>query len=147
MVEPDLVDEHPLRLDAEPARDPALERDRDVAEADGALAVVEERPRHDPDRVREVDDPGFSSRPLANPLRDLEHHRDGPHRLREAARARGLLADAAAAERHGLVPEARLLPADADLDQDEVGALDGRVEIAAERELAGVPLAVEHPSG
>ena len=58
VVQPDLVDEHALRLDAEQARDRALEPDRDVAEADGAVTRIEQRPRDDPDRVREVDDPG-----------------------------------------------------------------------------------------
>ena len=39
----------------------------------------------------------------------------------------------------------RRLPADADLDQHEVGALDGGVEIAGERDVAGEARAVEDP--
>ena len=43
VVEPDLVDLHAFRLDAEHAREAALEADRDVAEPEGAVAVVEQR--------------------------------------------------------------------------------------------------------
>jgi len=57
VVEADLVDEHALGLHPEQAREAALERDRDVAQPDRAMARVEERPRDDPDRVREVHDP------------------------------------------------------------------------------------------
>ena len=42
VVEPDLVDDDAARLDPEPAREAALEADRDVAEADGAVAAVEQ---------------------------------------------------------------------------------------------------------
>ena len=58
-----------------------------------------------------------------------------------------LLADAAARERSGLVAEPGRLAADTDLDEDEVGVLDGPLEVAAERQLAGEALALEHPPG
>ncbi len=128
----------------EPLRDPALEPDRDVAEAARPVAVVEQRARDDADRVREVDDPRAGLRALAHAVRDLEHHRHGAHRLREAAGARRLLADAAARERHRLVPVPRRLAADPDLDEHEVGAVDGRVEIAGDVEDARVAGVVEH---
>ena len=57
MVEAHLVDDDALRRDAEQRRETALEPDRDVAEADGAMPCVEQRARDDADRVREVDDP------------------------------------------------------------------------------------------
>ena len=66
---------------------------------------------------------------LAHALGDLEHDRHGAHRLREAAGAGRLLADAAARERHGLVVQPRRLPADADLDEHEVGAVERAVEV------------------
>ena len=67
--------------------------------------------------------------------------------LREAAGARRLLADAAAGERDRLVGEPRRLAADADLDEHEVGAVEGAVEIAGDDELAVEALSVEHPRG
>ncbi len=78
-------------------------------------------------------------------LGDLEHDRDGAQRLRQAAGAGRLLADAAAGERHGLVREPRLLAADADLDEDEVGAFDSAVEVVRDDELPLEALPLEHP--
>ena len=60
---------------------------------------------------------------------DVEDDRNGPQRLRQTARTGGLLADAAALERPGLVLAARGLPTDAQLEQDRVRALDARVEV------------------
>ena len=81
----------------------------------------------------------------AHALGDLEHDRDRAHRLGEASRAGRLLPDAAARERRGLVAQPRLLAADPDLDQDVVGALDRRVEIAGHLEPAREALPREHP--
>ena len=94
------------------------------------MAGVEQRARDDADRVREVDDPGASAPELANAVGDLEHDRHRAQRLGEPAGARRLLADAAAGERHRLVGEPRLLAADADLDEHEVGAVERAVEVA-----------------
>ena len=58
VIEPDLVDEDPLGVDLEQTPDKPLERDRDIAETDGAVAGVEESAGDDADRIREVDDPG-----------------------------------------------------------------------------------------
>ena len=111
------------------------------------MPCVEQRAGDDPDRVREVDDPRIGPGELADAVGDLEHDRDGAHRLRESARAGRLLADAAAGKRRGLVVQAGSLAADADLHEDEVGALDGGVELAAQREFAAKADAVEHPLG
>ena len=146
MVEPDLVDDDAVRLDAELTRPTALEADRDVAEPDRLVVVVEQRARDDADGVREVDDPGVV-RELTNALRDLEDDGDGPERLREAAGACRLLADTAAGERRRLVAEARGLAADTDLDQHEVGAVDGALELIRHVEGACVALTREHPRG
>ena len=134
-----------LRLEPEVLRERALEADRDVAEADGAVAGVEQRARDDPDRVREVDDPRVRGGELPHALGDLEHDRHGAQRLREAAGAGRLLADAAAGERHGLVREPRGLAADPDLEEDEVGAVEGAVELAGDVERAFEALPLEHP--
>jgi hypothetical protein len=147
VVEADLVDHDAAGLDAEQRREPALERDRDVAEPDRAVARVEQRPGDDPDRVGEVDDPHVGARQLADSVGDLEHDRDRPHGLREAAGPRRLLADAAAGKRCRLVAQSRGLAADPDLDEHEARAFDGRFELAAERELAPEPRTVEHPAG
>ena len=104
------------------------------------MTGVEQRPRDDPDRVREVDDPCVGRGALADALRDLEHDRDRAQRLGEAPGAGRLLADAAAGERHGLVGEARRLAADANLDEHEIGAVDRAVELAGDDELAAEPL-------
>ena len=144
VVEADLVDEDPLRLDAEHPGDRALEADGDVAEADRAVAGVEQRARDDADRVREVDDPRARRGTLRGALGDLEHDRHRAHRLREAAGPGRLLADAAAAQRHRLVVQPRLLPADADLEQDERRSVERAVEVLGEHEPALVVLAREH---
>src|ERR1700750_2412408 len=128
-------------------RDLPLEVDRDVAQPDGAVAGVEQRPRHDPHRVGEVDDPRVLGGELACPLGDLEHHRYRPHRLPEATGPGRLLADAAARGRDRLVPEARRLTADPDLDQDDLGTVERAVEVTGDRELAGEPLTLEDSPG
>ena len=48
-------------------------------------------------------------------------------------------------ERDRLVGEAGRLAADPDLDEHEVGAVDGAVELAGDGELPLEPLPVEHP--
>ena len=128
MVQPDVLELDPLRRDAEPRREPPLEPDRDVAQPDRPMAVVEQRLADDPDRVREVDDPVVRRREPAGPLGDVEHDRHRPQRLREAARPGRLLADRAESRRKRLVDEAGRLAADAELDDHEVGAVERRVE-------------------
>ena len=140
VVQPDLVYIDAFRRDVELGRERALEADRDVAQADGAVAGVEQRSRDDPDRVGEVDDPRVRRRALG----DLEHDGDGAHRLGEAPCARRLLTDAAAAKRHRLVAEPRRLAADTDLDEDEGGAVESAVEVRRPHEGAAVFLAREH---
>jgi len=123
MVQADLVDDELRRLDPEPLRPAPLEPDRHVAEPDRPVPVIEQSPRDDSDRVREVDDPRIRRR--AHALGDLEHDRDGAQRLREPAGSRRFLADAAARQRERLVGESSLLAADPDLDQHEVRIRDG----------------------
>ena len=89
------------------------------------MPVVEQRAGDDADRVREVDDPGARRRAartrsaissttgtvrsaLAKPPAPVVSWPMQPH-----------------GERHRLVREPRRLAADADLDQHEVGAVDG----------------------
>src|SRR5712692_3992725 len=114
MVEPHLVDLHAAGLHAEHPREAALKADRDVAETDGLVAVVEQRPCDDPDRIRKVDDPGAVRGTFAHAVGNAEHDRNRPQRLAEPAGARGLLSDAAAGKGHRLIREASLLAADAD---------------------------------
>ena len=78
-------------------------------------------------------------------LGDVEHHRHGAQRLREPAGAGRLLPDAPARQRQRLVAQPRLLAADADLDQHEVGAVERALELAGDLEPAGEADAVEHP--
>ena len=125
----------------------ALEADRNVAEANRAVSGIEQRARDDPDRVREVDDPGVGRGELADAVCDVEHDRHGAERLGESAGASRLLADAAAGERDGLVREPCGLAADADLHEHEVGAVECAVEVAGDEQLPVEDLAVEHPRG
>ena len=145
VIEADLIDNDTRRLDAEPACELALESDGHVAEPDGSVAAVEQCPRDDAHRVREVDDPGVRLRERANPFGDVEDDRDSPHRLREAAGSGRLLPDAAAGERQRLVAQPRVLATDPDLDQDEIRVGDRSVEIAGHLEPAVVSLPGEHP--
>ena len=109
------------------------------------MAVVEQRLGDDPDRVREVDDPRALRGPLGGPLGEVEHDRHGPERLGEPAGAGRLLADRAEPGRQRLVDEPRRLAADAQLDQHEVGAVDGGIGVAGAHEPPRPLEPVEHP--
>jgi hypothetical protein len=146
VVEPDLVDEQALGLHPEHPGERALEADRNGAEADRPVPCVQKRARDDPDRVREVEDPCVGSSLLANALGDLEHDRNRPKRLRQASCAGRLLSDAAAGKWHRFVAEPRFLPANADLDDHEVGSFQSGVEVAGYEQLTAEPLPLEHPS-
>ena len=63
VVEPDVLEPHLVGADAEPRGEPALEADGDVAQAERAVAFVEQGAGDDADRVGEVDDPGAGLRP------------------------------------------------------------------------------------
>ena len=145
MVQPDVVDEHALRLDLQEPRNLALHADRDVAEADRAVPRVEERAGHDPDRVRKVHDPGVRLREGLHLLRDLEHDRHGAHGLGESTGARRLLADASAGEGDRLVPQPRRLAADAQLEEDERRSVDRAVEVVGDDQRPAEPWPLEHP--
>ena len=64
--------------------------------------------------------------------------------LREPAGARRLLSDAPAGVRDRLIRETRRLPPDADLDEHEVGAVDGAVEIVRDEQVAAEGLSLQH---
>ena len=102
----------PVGVHTEVSRQLPLEVDRDIAQADGPMAGVEERLRDDPDRVREVDEPRVRRRAPGGLLGDVEHDRHGPQRFREATRPRRLLADGTEPRWQRLVDEARRLAAD-----------------------------------
>ncbi len=124
VIEAHVVQHHALRLDAQVLREVALEADGHVAQPQGAMPLVQERLRHDADRVGEVHDPGVGRRPLADQLGQLHHHRHRAQRLGEATGAGRLLADGVELERERLVGESGLLPADSQLDQHEVRVVD-----------------------
>ncbi len=89
VVEPDVLELDPLR--ARRRSWAANRRWKPIATLHRpmrAVAGVEERLGDDPDRVREVDDPGAGRGPPGGLLGELEHDRDRPQRLGEAARAR-----------------------------------------------------------
>ena len=137
----------PIGVDAELRRHRSLQGDRDVAEAEGPVTGIDERLGNDADRVREVDDPRSRRRMTSRQLGELEDHGHRPERLREAARAGRLLTDRAELQGEGLVEQARGLSADPELDQDEVGAVNGGARVIGQRQAAFPAEAGEHSLG
>ena len=136
-----------LRLDPELAGEVALEPDRDVAQADRAVAVVDQRLRHQPGGIGEVEEPRPGRAQARGLLGDLEHDRHRPQRLGEPSRTGRLLAEAAEAGWDRLVQEAGGEPAHPKLDEDErrrppiaCFAIGRQRERAGKRELAEDPL-------
>ena len=146
-LRPDLVDDDALGLDAEQPRERALEPDRHVAEADGAVPGVEQRAGDDPDRVREVDDPGAAAPRARAPAR-RSRARPGRcawpwrSRLRRSSPGRCSRRRAARSRR-----QPRRLAADADLEQHEVGAVERASRSPVSSSSPLVALRGEHPRG
>ncbi len=128
VVEPDMVEADRLRRDAEQPGEGALEPDRHVAQPDGPMARVQQRPGHQAHGVGEVDDPGVGGTALPDPFRNLQDQRDGAQRLGQAAGPGRLLADAAALQRPGLVALPGRLAADPQLQQHRARAVQAVVE-------------------
>jgi hypothetical protein len=105
---------------------------------------VEQGARDDPDGVREVHDPRVRRGERPHALGDLEDDGHRAHRLREPACACRLLADAAARERDRLVAQPRRLAADPELQEDERGVRDRRVEVVGDGQRAAKALALKH---
>ena len=103
MVETNVLQRHPLRLDPELRCEATLESNRHIAEADRPVSFVEQRLRHDADGVREVDHPRVFGAMPGRRLRDVEHDGHRAQRLGEAAGPRRLLADAAELKGQGFV--------------------------------------------
>ncbi len=114
---------------AKHASEAPLKSDRDVAQTQRPVAGVEQGPGHDADRVGEVDDPGAWCRLAGGALSDIQHHGHRAQRLGEPPGARGLLADAAAFQRERLVADPGRLPADAQLDEYDIGTVQPAVHI------------------
>ena len=93
---------------------------------DRSVPLVEQRLGHDAHRIGEVDYPGAVGAPRRRLLGDLEHHRHGAQRLGQSARSRRLLAEAAVADGQRLVGVAGGLAPHPELDDHEVGPVDGR---------------------
>ena len=128
VVQPDVVELHLVGRDPEPVGEATLEADGDVAQPDRAVTLLQQRPGDDADRVGEVDDPRVGCR-RADPLGDVEDDRHGAQRLGEPAGAGGLLADAAALQRPGLVLVPGGLTADPQLQEDGVDAVERRLQV------------------
>ena len=101
------------------------------------VAVVEQRLGDEPGGVGEVDEPRTGGAEAAHVVGDREDHGNGAQRLGEAARAGGLLPDAAEARRDGLVAQARRHAADAKLHEHERRPVDGRLSLGSRHETAG----------
>ena len=103
---------HPVRRDPEVRGERPLEPDRDVAQPERVMALIEQRLRHEAGGVREIDEPGARRADVRGQLGKLEHDRDGAERLRESSGSGGLLPDHVELERDRLVLVARLVAAD-----------------------------------
>ena len=117
MVQPGMSEVHGFGWDVQPAGEQTLKPDRDVAEADGSVTMIEKGSSHDTHRVGEVDDPGVISCEAADLVCDVENDRHGAECLGESPRAGRLLTDTPASEWDGLVGVAGRLPPDPDLQQ------------------------------
>ncbi len=146
VVEPDVVQVDVGRCHPQQRGELALQPDRHVAQPDRAVPGLEQGAGDDAHRVGEVDDPRVRVGP-AYPLGDVQHHRHRAQRLGEPARAGRLLADAAALQRPRLVLLPGRLPADPQLEQYGVGAVDGRVQVGGGDHTAAVPLSGEDAAG
>ena len=129
-----MLDRHLVGIDTEIVPEPSLGPDGDVAQAHGPVALVEQGLRHDPHRVGEVDQPRAGVGPGRHLLGQAEDDRHRPQRLGQPAGADGLLAQAPVADGKRLVDVAGRLAADAQLHDDEVGALEGGVRVGRRRE-------------
>ncbi len=145
VVEPDVVELHPVGLDPEVVGEAALEPDRHVAQPDGPVTRLEQGAGDDADRVGEVDDPGVRGRGR-HLLGDVEHDRDGAQRLGQTTGAGRLLTDAAAFERPGLVLVTRSLATDTQLEQHGVGAVQSRGQLGGRGQGRRVVEPLEDPS-
>jgi hypothetical protein len=128
MVQSDVVQLDLVGRHAEAGGKPTLEPDRNVAQAQRAVALVEERPGDDAHRVGEIDDPGVALRAFRNDFGDIQHDRHGPQRLGKATRAGRLLAEQAEPARQRLVDQPGLLTLDPQLYEHSGGGVDGLVQ-------------------
>jgi hypothetical protein len=103
------------------------------------VTVIQQRAGDDPDRVGEVDDPRIRRCSAPNLVCDVEHHGHRSESLGEPSCARGLLADASAPQRNGLVEVACRLTTDAQLQKDEIRTVNRLGEVGRRGQLP-VPL-------
>ncbi len=89
----------------------------------------------------------FGARLATRSVREVEDDRHGAQRLGQPARAGGLLTDAAAVVREGLVDVPGGLAADAELEEDGVGAVDALVRVGGGGDLRGAALAGQDAAG
>ena len=129
VVQADVLETDPLGLNLQPAGQPALHPDRHVAQPERAVAAIDQGLGHDPDRVREVDEPVAGGGPPVHRLGELQDHGHGADCLGQAAGTGRLLADRPVAGRDGLVAQASGLAPDAKLDEHEVGAVERGIAI------------------
>ena len=147
VVEADVVEREQVRGHPEQVGESPLEAHGDVAQPHGAVAGLEQRARHDADRVGEVDDPRVRLRVPTHRLGDVEHHRHGAQRLGEAAGPGRLLSEAAGVVRPRLVAVPCGLPADPQLEEHGVRVGDAGHHVAGRDDLHGVAGPGEHALG
>ena len=147
MVQPHMLELDGIGVDAQIVPDAALDMDGHVAQPDGPVPVVHQGLGDDADGIGEVDHPGAGGGPFRGLLGDLEDEGDGAQGLGQPAGAGGLLAEAAVADGQGLVGVAGRLPSDPELDDDEVGTVDGPVPIVGGDQLPGPAPLAQDPTG
>ncbi len=134
-----MLEGHRVGVDPEVVPDAPLDVDGHVAESDGAVALVHQGLGHDAHRVGEVHHPGARRRPRRGLFGDLEHQGDGAQGLGQAPGAGRLLAETAVPAGQRLVGVAGRLPAHPELDDHEVGTVDGPVPVVGDDQVPVPP--------
>jgi len=129
MVQTHMLDCDRIGVDTEIVPDPSLGPDGHVAQSNGVMALVEQSLGDNPHRVGEIDEPRTGIGPRRHLLGQLQHDRHGAQRLGQSSRARRLLTETPVPHRQRLVDVARRLAADAQLDDHEVGPLQGGMRV------------------
>ena len=137
MIEPDVLELDGVGVDPEIVADAALDVDGHVAQADSAVALVDQRLGHDAHRVGEVDHPGprrGAGRGLLGDLQDEGYRAEG---LGQTAGPGGLLPEAPVPDGQGLIGVAGGLAPHPELDDHEVGPVDGPVPVVRGDQVTG----------
>ena len=139
-----MIKRYPARLDAEQVPSSSLIADRNIAQPDRPVTVIQEGARDDAHRIREIDDPGVIGGEPGDPLGDLQDHRHGTECLRQPPSTGRLLADTATLQRQAFIDRARRLATNPQLEQNHCGICHRPIKISCERDVPGIAVSGEN---